>query len=57
VVIAPPTLYLIPVLELVRKEIKVSAQNCYIKPNGAFTGETRYADFLGSYGAARATIG
>ncbi|KAF7977370.1 hypothetical protein HWV62_3969 [Athelia sp. TMB] len=39
VVIAPPSLYLIPVLETVRKEIKVSAQNCYFKSSGAFTGE------------------
>lgn len=39
VVIAPPSLYLIPVLELLRKDIKVAAQNCYFKPNGAFTGE------------------
>lgn len=39
VVIAPPSLYLIPVLESLRKEVKVAAQNCYLKPNGAFTGE------------------
>lgn len=39
VVIAPPALYLIPVLESVRKEVKVAAQNCYVKLNGAFTGE------------------
>lgn len=39
VVIAPPSLYLISVLEEVRKEVKVAAQNCYLKPNGAFTGE------------------
>lgn len=41
VVIAPPALYLIPVKELVRKEIKVAAQNCYFKGAGAFTGEIR----------------
>lgn len=41
VVIAPPAIYLIPVAESVRKEIKVAAQNCYVKPSGAFTGETR----------------
>ncbi|PFH48809.1 hypothetical protein AMATHDRAFT_76525 [Amanita thiersii Skay4041] len=39
VVIAPPSLYLIPVLETVRKEVAVSAQNCYCKDSGAFTGE------------------
>ncbi|KAF7792647.1 hypothetical protein EIP86_003744 [Pleurotus ostreatoroseus] len=39
VVIAPPALYLLPVAESLRKDIKVSAQNCYLKVNGAFTGE------------------
>jgi len=39
VIIAPPHLYLIPVLETLRKDIKVSAQNSYIQPSGAFTGE------------------
>ncbi|KAI0067124.1 triose phosphate isomerase [Artomyces pyxidatus] len=39
VVIAPPSLYLIPVLELLRKDIKVAAQNCHAKASGAFTGE------------------
>ena len=38
-VISPPSIYLIPVLESLRKDIKVSAQNCYVKPSGAFTGE------------------
>ncbi|KAH9975440.1 Triosephosphate isomerase [Lactifluus volemus] len=39
VVIAPPALYLIPVLELLRKDVKVAAQNCHSKTSGAFTGE------------------
>ncbi|KAK7049850.1 triosephosphate isomerase [Paramarasmius palmivorus] len=39
VVISPPHLYLIPVKELIRKDIKVAAQNCYVKESGAFTGE------------------
>ncbi|KAI0300539.1 triose phosphate isomerase [Multifurca ochricompacta] len=39
VVIAPPALYLIPVLELLRKDIKVAAQNSHTKNSGAFTGE------------------
>ncbi|KAF9562095.1 triose phosphate isomerase [Agrocybe pediades] len=39
VVIAPPALYLLPVLSSVRKDIKVAAQNCYFKESGAFTGE------------------
>lgn len=41
VVIAPPTIYLIPVKDFVRKDVKVAAQNCYFKESGAFTGETR----------------
>ncbi|PPQ85073.1 hypothetical protein CVT24_010271 [Panaeolus cyanescens] len=40
VVIAPPTIYLIPVQAAVRKDVKVAAQNCYVKESGAFTGET-----------------
>jgi len=39
VVIAPPTLYLIPLSESIRKDVKVSAQNVYCKNSGAFTGE------------------
>uniref|UniRef100_A0A0W0EY07 Triosephosphate isomerase n=1 Tax=Moniliophthora roreri TaxID=221103 RepID=A0A0W0EY07_MONRR len=39
VVISPPHLYLISVKELVRKDVKVAAQNCYVKESGAFTGE------------------
>jgi len=39
VVICPPAIYLIPVKESIRKEIKVAAQNCYFKESGAFTGE------------------
>ncbi|KAI0339294.1 triose phosphate isomerase [Trametopsis cervina] len=39
VVIAPPAIYLIPVAELVRKDVKIAAQNCYVKQTGAFTGE------------------
>ncbi|KLO13415.1 triose phosphate isomerase [Schizopora paradoxa] len=40
VVVAPPTLYAIAVADLLRKDVKVAAQNCYIKASGAFTGET-----------------
>ncbi|KAF9479149.1 triose phosphate isomerase [Pholiota conissans] len=39
VVIAPPAIYLIPVQQSIRKDIKVAAQNCYFKDSGAFTGE------------------
>ncbi|KAF8884417.1 triose phosphate isomerase [Gymnopilus junonius] len=39
VVIAPPSIYLVPVSQLVRKDVKVAAQNSYFKDSGAFTGE------------------
>ncbi|KAI0266353.1 triose phosphate isomerase [Gloeopeniophorella convolvens] len=39
VVVAPPSLYLIPVLESLRKDVKVAAQNSHAKTQGAFTGE------------------
>ena len=39
VVIAPPSLFLIPTREHLRKGLEVAAQNVYDKPNGAFTGE------------------
>lgn len=41
VVIAPPTLYIIALAEVLRKDFKIAAQNAYIKTSGAFTGETR----------------
>ncbi|KAI6099267.1 Triosephosphate isomerase [Pisolithus croceorrhizus] len=45
VVIAPPSLYLLPLKDIVRNDIKVSAQNCYYKTSGAYTGEiTQLAD-------------
>ncbi len=43
VIIAPPALYLIPILDLLRKDVKVAAQNCHSKTSGAFTGEIRCA--------------
>lgn len=39
VVVAPPALFLQLVRDTIRKDIEVSAQNVYDKPNGAFTGE------------------
>jgi len=39
IVIAPPSLYLIPLKEHVRKEVAVAAQNAYVSSSGAFTGE------------------
>jgi triosephosphate isomerase (TIM) len=41
VILAPPSLYLIPLSETVKKGIKVSAQNCFNKNSGAYTGEIR----------------
>jgi hypothetical protein len=46
VVIAPPSIYLIPASETVRGNIKIAAQNCYFKETGAFTGEIRCAMFF-----------
>jgi len=39
VVIAPPTVYLLPLHELAKNGVKVAAQNAYFKESGAFTGE------------------
>ncbi|KAF7303847.1 Triosephosphate isomerase [Mycena indigotica] len=39
VVVAPPSLYLLPLKDILRPEIQVAAQNCYFKDSGAFTGE------------------
>ncbi|KAI0030549.1 triose phosphate isomerase [Vararia minispora EC-137] len=39
VVVAPPSLYLISILEILRKDVQVSAQNCHAKASGAYTGE------------------
>jgi len=46
VVVAPPALYLLPLKETLRKDVKVSAQNCYVKPSGAFTGEISPAQLV-----------
>ncbi|KAJ3759392.1 Triosephosphate isomerase [Lentinula raphanica] len=48
VVVSPPALYLIPVKESIRKDIKVAAQNCYLKDSGAFTGEISPAQLVDS---------
>jgi triosephosphate isomerase len=39
-------LYLIPLKEVLRKEIQIAAQNCYFKDSGAFTGEIRFISVL-----------
>lgn len=38
-VVAPSMLHIPSVMHSIRKDIAVSAQNCWNKPNGAFTGE------------------
>lgn len=39
VVIAPPSIYLLPAREHLREDVQVAAQNVFDKPSGAFTGE------------------
>jgi triosephosphate isomerase len=39
VVIAPPALYLLPLRDILRKDIAIAAQNAHEKSTGAFTGE------------------
>ncbi|KAJ2954980.1 hypothetical protein NUW54_g14788 [Trametes sanguinea] len=46
VVVAPPSIYLLPLKDLLRKDIQIAAQNCYFKPSGAFTGETSPAQLV-----------
>lgn len=41
VVVAPPAIYLDRVRQTLKKEIGVAAQNSYLKPSGAYTGEIR----------------
>lgn len=42
VVVAPPAIYVDRVRQTLKKEIGVAAQNAYVKPSGAYTGEIRY---------------
>jgi len=46
VVIAPPSLYILPLANILRKDFKVAAQNAYIKTSGAFTGEISPAQLV-----------
>ncbi|KAI9323556.1 triosephosphate isomerase [Dichotomocladium elegans] len=39
VVVSPPAIYLDSVRKALKKEIGVAAQNAYVKPSGAYTGE------------------
>lgn len=46
VVLAPPAIYLLTLKEILRKDIKIAAQNCYVKASGAFTGEISPAQLV-----------
>ncbi|KAI0916202.1 hypothetical protein AcW1_009961 [Taiwanofungus camphoratus] len=46
VVVAPPAIYIIPLKDIIRKDVKVAAQNCYTKSTGAFTGEISPAQLI-----------
>ncbi|KAG5650003.1 hypothetical protein H0H81_001100 [Sphagnurus paluster] len=46
VVIAPPSLYLLPLQEKLRKDVQLAAQNAYFKTSGAFTGEISPAQLV-----------
>merc|ERR1711939_1178991 len=39
IVVSPPAVYIIPLRDHLRPEIKVAAQNAYFEPKGAYTGE------------------
>jgi len=39
VVISPPSLYLLPLKAILRKDVQIAAQNAYSEASGAFTGE------------------
>ena len=42
VIISPPAIYLLPLADAVKgSNIKVAAQNSYLKESGAYTGEIR----------------
>ena len=42
VVVSPPFVYIPLTKSIIRKDIAVAAQNCWVKKGGAFTGEVRY---------------
>ncbi|EJD40324.1 triose phosphate isomerase [Auricularia subglabra TFB-10046 SS5] len=46
VVVSPPTVYLIPINEIVNKNVGVAAQNCHTAATGAFTGEISAAQLV-----------
>ncbi|KAG0166554.1 triosephosphate isomerase [Apophysomyces sp. BC1015] len=48
VVVSPPAIYVDRVRQALKKEIGVAAQNSYVKPSGAYTGEIRTSTLTGS---------
>lgn len=56
VIVAPPYINLIPVLETVNNKVEVASQNMYFAKSGAFTGEIS-ADMLKDVGIKTAIIG
>ena len=56
VVVSPPYINLIPVLETVNSQIEVASQNMHFENNGAYTGEIS-ADMLKDVGVKSAIIG
>lgn len=44
VVVAPVAVHIPYTQSNIQNNIKVAAQNCWVKGNGAFTGEIRYID-------------
>lgn len=56
VVVCPSQVHLQKVKDTIRKDIAVGAQDCWVKGNGAFTGETS-ADMLTDLGASWVIIG
>ena len=56
VVVAPPTLHAFMLKEKLRKDFSIAAQNCWEKPNGAYTGEIS-ADMLQDMGIPWVIVG
>jgi glyceraldehyde 3-phosphate dehydrogenase len=56
IVVAPSAVYLSPVLQNIRMDVSVSAQDCWTTSNGAYTGEVS-ADMLRDMGIGWSIIG
>lgn len=46
VVVSPPFVFLPVVKSLLRPDFHVSAQNCWVRKGGAYTGEVRYVAYF-----------